>query len=563
MNKIFFIADLFFDEGFYGGAERCNDVLIKEFFNVKFNDYKNNMFVTIACSKLKPQIIEKNLNSTFFICNFMSLSEECKKTFTNKKIDYIIVEHDHKYVKSNNPGIYPNMLSNEEGLQNTEFYKNARAVLCQSAYACEVFFKNIALNNLVNLGGNLWSKNDLNLLKQTLKTARSTGERDPRWAVLNTNNENKGTPETVEYCLKNKLPYQLIGDSNYQQFLKQISNHSGIAFFPRWVETFNRFLVEARALGCKIMTNNRVGCVEDNWMNYKGQELINQMELMKPRIFKVYDDLVNKREVEMFKVNLPRVTIMTTFAEAEDYVEDWLQTVTNQTIFDEVDVIIYDAGSVGVESEIVLKYCSLFPNIKYIKNDKRIGSSKAFNIMINESPNEYIGMISIDDRPSPEYTEKLRKYLHFSEVDLVYGDCIQSYEKNAPIDESFYKSTNYYEHSLKDFSQQNMIKSLPGPMPMFRKSMIEKNGGFDTSFKHSNDWELWLRCVRSGAKFYKVHSRIGLYYFNPDGVTTSANIFKSKIQEEAKLFFEYRDVIGDENFNKYKQYFSQGLINDK
>ena len=96
-------------------------------------------------------------------------------------------------------------------------------------------------------------------------------------------------------------------------------------------------------------------------------------------------------------------------------------------------------------------------------------------------------------------------------------------------------------------------------MPMFRKSMIEKNGGFNSNFKHANDWELWLRCVRTGSKFKKVHNRVGLYYFNPAGVTTSAEKFSSKIKEEASLFMEYKDVIGEENFNKYRQYFSQGL----
>ena len=179
--------------------------------------------------------------------------------------------------------------------------------------------------------------------------------------------------------------------------------------------------------------------------------------------------------------------------------------------------------------------------------------------MMENTKNPYIGMISIDDRPSPHYAEKLRKFIHFSEADLVYGDCVQTYKENSKIDNTFYTNSNLYEHSRNDFSPENMIKSLPGPMPVFKKSMIIKSGGFDTSLKHANDWELWLRCVRDGAVFYKVHDRIGLYYFNPDGVTTSPEAFHNKIKEEATLFMEYKDVLGEKNYNRYKDYFSQGL----
>ena len=198
-------------------------------------------------------------------------------------------------------------------------------------------------------------------------------------------------------------------------------------------------------------------------------------------------------------------------------------------------------------------------NIIHIRDEEKIGSSEAFNRMIQKSKNEFIGMISIDDRPAPHYAEKLRKYLNFSNTDLVYGDCVQTYEENTKITDDFYTNNNLYEHSLNDFSPENMIKSLPGPMPMFKKSMIDKSGAFDINFKHSNDWELWLRCVRDGATFYKVHDKIGLYYFNPNGVTTSPDTFKSKIKEEASLFEEYKDILGEDNYKKYKQYFSQGL----
>ena len=562
MNRIFFIADQFYHPeniNTIGGAEKCNHVLTDELFATEFNDFKDYMFVQMICSDLNKKIIDKNLDSIFIISNFMTLAEEVKEYLIEKSVDYIILEHDHKYLKNNNPAEFKDLLSNEEDRQNTEFFKHARVVLCQTDYASRILFKNTQAKNIVSLSGNLWLDSEIDLLERLLDESPTPSERENKWGVLRSKNPNKGVPETVAYCLENKIPHSSIGNIHYESFMREVSNCEGIIMFPRWIETFNRFLCESRALDCKVMTNQNVGCVQDGWMKYKGKDMIEKMKSCKQEIFEKFRKLIRKENLEFLDFETPRVTIMTTFVEAEEFIEGYLDSIVNQTIFEEVDLLIYDSGSTGKESEIISKYCEKYKNIKHIRDEEKIPSSEAFNKMIEASENDLIGMVMIDDRPAPYYAEILRHYLHFSSSDLVYGDCVQSYTCNAKIDEKFYTSKNLYEHSIKDFSRENMIKSLPGPMPMFKKSMINRCGGFDSNFKHANDWELWLRCVRSGSSFLKVHSKVGLYYFNPQGVTTSTENFTSKIKEEASLFMEYKDVIGEQNFNKYKQYFSQGL----
>jgi hypothetical protein len=559
MNKIFFVADLFYSDGFIGGAERCDNVLIQELFDKKYNNNVDHMLIKLNTSNLSVEIVEKNKDATYFVSNFMLLSEEVKQYLINNKIDYLIIDHDHKYVKSNDPSIYKQNLSNEEGLQNVSFYRNARAVVCQSSMHTEIVHKNLLINNIVNLSGNLWSEEDIEMLGDTLNSSLSVGERKIPWGVLNSNNPNKNVKSTISYCIRNNMDYQQIGSNSYKDFLKQVSACQGIVFFPKWIETFNRFSVEARVLGCKLKINQKVGASSDGWLDLKGQPLLDKIKSDKIRILNVYERLLNKKKVDTFTVEMPRVSIMTTFVDAEKYIEGFLKSLTEQTIFNEIDLIIYDAGSVGVESDIIKSYQKEYPNIHHIRDPNKIPSSEAFNKMMDVSNNDFVGMISIDDRPAPHYAEILRKYLLFSKTDLVYGDCVQTYEENDSIVDSFYSNNNLYEHSLNDFSKENMIKSLPGPMPMFKKTMIDKNGGFSDDYKHANDWELWLRCVRSGSKFFKVHSRVGLYYFNPNGITTSQDNFNSKIKEEAQLFMKYKDVIGKENFDKYKNYFRQGL----
>jgi glycosyltransferase involved in cell wall biosynthesis len=566
MNRIYFVADLFFSDGYMGGAEKCDDCFLEEFLFPNYCDFRQSVVVKINSKDLTPEFVEETpKEDCYIIANFMTMRSDTKAALVRKAVKYIIIEHDHKYLKTNNPALYRNNLANEDGIQNLEFYQKAYAVLCQSTLHASVVYKNTLLDNIVNLKGNLWSEQDLTILThhESLRSEHSA-IRPPvlpvKWGVLQSNNKNKGIPQTVKYVEDNQIAGAAFmpATNNFKKFVEEsLSKVEGVLFFPTWVESFNRFVVEARALGCKVLTSDRVGAASDGYLTMKGAPLIAKMKQAKKHIFEVYKRLLANEPVERYNELLPRVSIITTFVEAEEYVAEYIEHIVAQTIFDEIDLVMYDAGSSGREKEIIESYVDKYDNIHYIRDESRIGSSEAFNKMITDSPNDIIGMVMMDDRPAADYAEKLRKHLFYGAADLVYGDCVTTTTKNDTITKDFHTTDNVYEHSLNEFTPANMIKCLPGPMPMFKKSMVISAGMFNTSYRHANDWELWLRCVRGGSIFSKVHRRLGLYYVNPEGVTTSEETFESKIREENEIFKEYRDVIGEHNYNLYKNYFGQ------
>ena len=52
---------------------------------------------------------------------------------------------------------------------------------------------------------------------------------------------------------------------------------------------------------------------------------------------------------------------------------------------------------------------------------------------------------------------------------------------------------------------------LPSNNPMWRKTLHDKFGLFDRSFKYSGDWEMWLRAVEGGAQFKKIDEYYALF----------------------------------------------------
>jgi len=53
---------------------------------------------------------------------------------------------------------------------------------------------------------------------------------------------------------------------------------------------------------------------------------------------------------------------------------------------------------------------------------------------------------------------------------------------------------------------------------------------------------MWLRAASQGSKFKKINDVLGLYYFNPTGISTNPENFGWKREEESKVYETYKDV---------------------
>ena len=48
------------------------------------------------------------------------------------------------------------------------------------------------------------------------------------------------------------------------------------------------------------------------------------------------------------------------------------------------------------------------------------------------------------------------------------------------------------------------VPHVYGPSAFFRRELLEKVGGFDTSLKYCMDWDLWIKFMKAGAKFERI-----------------------------------------------------------
>ena len=543
MNKIVFISDFFLNQ-VSGGAEKCNEAFINK-ASKKYNIVKKNS------TQVTVEFIDNNKDGFFIISNFFGLSEKVKRHLSN--YDYIIYEHDHKYVTSNNPSLYKNFEIPVRNIINIDFYSSAKAVLCQSAFHSKILYKNTLLTNIVNLAGNIWSDSDLDLLSKNLSNTKSIKN-----AIMRSDNRNKGQSAAVRYCKSNNIDFEFIESQSYEGFIKNLSKVENLYFFPQWVETYNRVSIEARILGCKLITNNLIGVTKESYYKLKGKELLDFIRENNDNVVNKILNVIEQKEVEFFKTTeIPKVTFITSMYKGSKFIEHFLKNITSLDLFETTEVLIFDSNSPENEYSICKPYLEKYDNIKYKRLEKNYSPTEVLNLGIKESTGEYLTTAPIDDVRDKLYLRWMIKSLMEAGEDtcLVYGECLQTNVANETINSN--TASSVYEHSKQDFSRENMIKSLPGPMPVWKKSVHEQIGYFNTKYRYCADWELWLRMVNKGYKFRKLNKIIGLYYFNKEGLTTSDDTKIEKNTEEAEVFFKFKETFGDSNYNRYFSYFNQ------
>jgi hypothetical protein len=268
--KIVFIADFFVDQ-ILGGGELNNEELLKILRTQGHHIKRLNSHLAT------PDFIEENKNSKFIIANFVNLQPTSLQALYNKQ--YVIYEHDHKYLTTRDPSKFKDFLAPKEAIINYEFYKEANAVFCQSQFHLDIIYKNLKLDNLINLGGNLWSEKSLDLM-----TSLALSPKSESCAIMHSSIEHKNTREAVMYCEYKKIPFKLIGSDNYEIFLKQMSDNDTFVFFPKTPETLSRVIVEARMMGLSIITNKSVGATREEWYQLKGIDLIKKVRKMRETI---------------------------------------------------------------------------------------------------------------------------------------------------------------------------------------------------------------------------------------------------------------------------------------
>ena len=241
--------------------------------------------------------------------------------------------------------------------------------------------------------------------------------------------------------------------------------------------------------------------------------------------------------------DLPKVSIITSVYDAADTIEGFMEDLTNQTIFEEkCELVLVNANPPGLdyEEDVINKYMEKYPNnIVYERLEEDPGIYAVWNRAVELSTGEFITNANCDDRKARNSIEMHTRELHANpDIDLVYADSFITDQYNETFENN---TSNGRKYSFPPFTYDNLkMVNMPHQNPMWRRSYHDRYGLFDPKYRSAGDWELWLRGASQGSQFKKIDRVLGLYCFNPKGISTNPENFGWKREEEKEVFEKYK-----------------------
>jgi len=241
--KILFIADFFKDQ-LPGGGESNDSNLIS------YLRSKNFLVTCKNCQDVSADEFSKY--NKVIVGNFVSLTANNRDALIKNK-NYIIYEHDHKYISTRDPSKYFNFQPPQKDIINKKFYENAEYVVVLSEICKRILKYAIPKANVHNIGCSLWSHDKLNLIEGLSRTQKNN-----KFAIIESSNRIKGFQQAVELCKKNNIEFEIIKPCSEVELLNRLCEFKGLVFLPQVLETFSRISMEAKMLGLSLLTKPKL-----------------------------------------------------------------------------------------------------------------------------------------------------------------------------------------------------------------------------------------------------------------------------------------------------------------
>lgn len=237
-------------------------------------------------------------------------------------------------------------------------------------------------------------------------------------------------------------------------------------------------------------------------------------------------------------VTIPRVAIITPF-KCDDPVKDFLKEISTHDYFEKTDLFFISNDASEKELQVIKQYQYTFRNIKCLLGTPAQSISSLFNRAIESTNCALITFLRVEDYRDPQmFKAQLKALSDDASIDVVYCDFHTSYSANTPTN----LADNWYLNELPEFHTRYLYRDLPGPHPMWRKSLHEKCGYLKEDFTFHYLWEFWNRCGKEGILFKKVKGAPGTYFFNyfdQKKILFNQDDFQKSYDEEKYIKNEY------------------------
>ncbi len=189
------------------------------------------------------------------------------------------------------------------------------------------------------------------------------------------------------------------------------------------------------------------------------------------------------------------------------YLQQSLDSIFAQTMPPDEVVLVEDGPLPAPLTDVIEAMAQQHQQLHIVKLPENMGLGLALNEGLKHCHHELVARMDSDDIMRPERLAKEAAYLAEHPETAVVGSWTEEFEDCINELNTIRKVPETHEQ-LVDFSKRR--NPMNHPTVMFRKRAVEATGGYHHCLLFE-DYDLWIRMMRQGARFYNLQE--SLLYF--------------------------------------------------
>ena len=227
-------------------------------------------------------------------------------------------------------------------------------------------------------------------------------------------------------------------------------------------------------------------------------------------------------------MNVPILSILMPVYNVENYIEEAVYSILNQT-FRDFELIILDDCSPDKSLQIVKKIID--PRIRIYHGEKNVGLANILNVGLKLARGKYIGRMDSDDISD---LSRFERQIHYMESHPDVDLCSCAMELFGAKNDIWIRNSNFEEIKI---SALFFSPILHASSVWRRKSFEELE--FRQEMVPAEDYDLWTRAIAKGLKLINIPEVLYKYRIHPTQITNSV----SSVQKLSDVKMNYLHMI--------------------
>lgn len=209
---------------------------------------------------------------------------------------------------------------------------------------------------------------------------------------------------------------------------------------------------------------------------------------------------------------ITKVSVVIPCRNEEKHIAKCIDSIIEQSYgIENIEVMIADGLSDDKTGDIIKEYGKLYPQIMYIKNEKKT-APVAMNLGIKKSTGDIIIIFGAHAYMDKEYVKKCVEKLNTQDIDCVGGRIINlSENRSAEAISRSMGSPFGVGNALFRYSNSEMLVDTVA-FGAYKREVFDKIGLFDEEFVRNQDDEFNFRLTKNGGKILLSPEIISYYY---------------------------------------------------